>query len=312
LICSECGSYQPDRAKYCGICGSALSQEGLVESFLKSDSEHDIVLPRHRSPLFYVILVAIVILALLLFAGAGYLVYRVAWGERGDEASDGEIQDTTNDYTDAELGFSLSYPNNWTLEVGIPPEDELAALTVSLTAQKNLELGVYQLDPVISIGGIEGIEEYLVEDAAGRASAQGGQLGSMQASQPADAGSGYGQEETYPTVTDDEQPEVVFERTTVSGFPAFYTEFTANVMGEETKFLLYYIVADDYIFLFQARAPASEYKDVRPQFFSIAGSLKWQDIMEEPAPTEQPGISNLSPPAIWISTLSPPVILFNL
>ena len=63
MICPKCGSYQPDRAKYCGICGEGLSQDGLVESFLKDKPEHEITIPRHRSFLFYLILGLIVVLA---------------------------------------------------------------------------------------------------------------------------------------------------------------------------------------------------------------------------------------------------------
>ena len=294
MICPECGSYQPDRAKFCGICGAGLSQEGLIKSFLGGkDREHDIVLPRHRSFGFYFIIVASVILALAVFAGAGYLVYRIAWGGSGEKEGDGEVVDNTQDYVDPELGFTISYPDSWSLEMGIPAEGELAALTISLTVKKSITLGIYQLDPLVSIGGIEAIEEYLVEDATTRILALGGQPGSSEASQPTGGQAGYGQENppvtpggdtAAPDETAETSADDMFTSTQVSGFPAFYTEFIANSMGEETKFLLYYIIAGDYIFAFQGRAPSSEFKDMRPQFFAITGSFEWAQLLEEPVP----------------------------
>ena len=303
MICPECGSYQPDRAKYCGICGSGLSQEGLMESFLNHDPEHEIVLPRHRSPWFYMAFLGIIILALATLAGAGYLVYRIAWGEDEAEENGGEVVDNTLDYSDPELGFSISYPDNWTIEQGAPGANELAALVINLTAHKNMELRVLQLDPLVSIGGIEAIEEYLAEDATARIAALDGQPYTGETSQPAEGQTGYGQEEAQiPVGGETAQGEAeeaaggdIFESTRVSDLPAFYTEFTANSMGEETRFLLYYIVAGDFIFTFLGRAPGSEFKDVRPQFFAITGSFKWEETDGGQAPEETPDIGALRP-----------------
>ncbi len=310
MICPKCGNYQPDRAKYCGICGEGLSQDGLVESFLKDEPEHDITLPRHRSFLFYLLLGLIIILVLALLAGGGYIVYRVAWGDQEGKRNGGELEDNTAQYEDQDIGFRISYPNNWTLEEGIPAEDELAFLTLTLTEKKNMEIHVYQLDPIISIGGIEEIEEYLLEDATGRIEAMGGQPAATNSAQPNGEQPGYGLEEPSSTsATDEALPGEMgetpdgdlFTATKVSGLPAFYTEFTANVMSEETELLLYYIVAGDYIFLFQGRAPSQEYADIRPQFYSITGSFEWQEILEEQAPDETPGVS----------TITRPMIIFN-
>ncbi len=306
MICPKCGSYQPDRAKYCGICGEGLSQDGLVESFLRSDAEHEIVLPRHRSFWFYTAVMAIVILALAIFAGAGYLVYRVAWGDSEPRGDGREFQDTSQEYTDQELGYTISYPENWSLETASPAEGELAALTISLSAQKNVELRVYQLDPLVSIGGIDAIEEHLAEDAAACIEALGGQPGSGGSSRPAGGQPGDSREPgSQPAAGDtaahgeDETPnEATFKSTHVSGFPAFFTEFSTNIMGEETEFLLYYIVSGDYIFVFQARSPAGEYEDVRPQYFSITGSFKWERILDEQSPDETPGMSGAGAPVI--------------
>jgi hypothetical protein len=308
LICPKCGNYQPDRAKYCGICGEGLSQDGLMESFLKDEPEHEITIPRHRSFLFYLVLGLITILVLALLAGGGYLVYRVAWGDQEGKRNGGQLEDNTVEYVDEDIGFRISFPRNWTLEEGFPAEDELAFLTLALTEKKNMEIHVYQLDPIISIGGIEGIEEYLVEDATGRIEAMGGQPAISNAAQPDGEQSGYGLEEPSSATDealsgemDETSNEDLFVSTKVSGLPAFYTEFVANIMGEQTELLLYYIVAGDYIFLFQGRAPSQEYEDIRPQFYSITGSFEWQEILEEQAPDETPGVSTITLPVIIFS-----------
>lgn len=303
MICPECGSYQPARAKFCGICGAPLSQEGLVESFLKDPGEQDIELPRHRSLLFYLAIGLIAVLVLAVLAGAGYLVYRVAWGEEKAEEGNVVIGDNTLEYADRELGFSFSYPNAWTLEEAVPADGELASLGVFLSSRKKMALRVYQLDPVVSIGGLEGIEEFLVEDASRRIVEMGGEA--KPATPAGDAGgradpTGYtrpqpGRDEPGGDTAagggedgDGANGDLLMQLR-FGDAPAFYTEFNANHMGEDTKWLLYYIVAGDYIFLFQGQAPSGEYPEVRPQYMAIAGSLRWTGGDEESPVEEGPG-----------------------
>ncbi len=298
MICSECGSYQPDRAKFCGICGSALSQDGLVESFLNKEGGGDnIILPRHRSPWFYMAIVSVVILTLAVLSGIGYVVYRLTWGEGKDQRNQGEVEDNTLDYSNTDIGYSLSYPDNWTLENGYPAENELVSLKISFSSQKNLEVRAYQLDPIVTIGGIEGIKEYITEDATGRIYSLGGAPTGGGASGTTGGQTGYtpgtsstgSNSQGNPT---DQETEAesngsasgLLTSSHIGSLPTFYTEFNANIMGEETRFFIYYIVADDYLFVLQGRAPATEYKNVRPQFMAIAGSFKWERAEEAPSP----------------------------
>lgn len=298
MICPECGSYQPDRAKYCGICGSALSQEGLVESFLGDERDLEIAIPRHRSFWFYLTLAVVCIAVLAVLGGAGYLVYRVGWGEKKGETDGGKVEENTLDYADAELGFSLTYPKVWTLEEATPAEDQLAYLRIYLSEQKQLELYVYQLDPVVLIGGIEAIEEYLAEDAVRRVGAMGGEVEELGAPAPTEEEEGYAEEPDTgePPAGEEgeteeaENAELLFTNTSVHGLPAFYLEFNANFMGEESELLLYYIVAGDLLFVFQGRAPIGEYADARPQFMAMIGSFRWE-ALEEPAEQGLPEIS---------------------
>jgi hypothetical protein len=307
LICPECGSYQPNRAKYCGICGCALSQDGLVESFLGKEGEAEIVIPRHRSPLFYLAITMIVILALAILTGAGYLVYWAAWGGEAGEDGDEVIEDNSQHYMNSDIGFSLSYPENWTLEEGQAQEDELLTIEVIFSSRKYLELSACQLDPVITIGGIESIKEFAYEDADKRMGSLGGMplekanadtAGTNDTTGSTDAQSGYAQEEPpqgEDTVQENQasetaSAEATFTSSSVGDLDAFYTEFSANIMGEETRFLLYYIVADDYLFTLIGRAPAVDYGDVRPLFMAIAGSFEWERDEEVP-PAGIPPIS---------------------
>ncbi len=281
MICSECGNYQPDRAKFCGICGAGLSQEGLVESFLKHGGDTEIVLPRHRSFFFYLAIVAVLLLALLIFTAAGYLVYRAGWGDSGNKpASQGEVTDNTSEYVNNDIGFAFSYLDNWNLEQGYPIKDQLISLKISLSGQKNIELTGYQLDPVVSIGGLEGIKEFLAQDAANRIKALGGETPAA-ANAGSNSSSGAG-EDTSNGSND------TFVTTQVNGLSVFHLDFTANIMGEQTSFMLYYVVADDYYFLFQGRSPQSEYNGVRPQIIATAGSFKWIRQEETGSESSQP------------------------
>jgi len=297
LICPECGSYQPDRAKFCGICGAALSQESALECFLGEEREIEMTLPRRRSILFYLAMVATVIFAAALLAGAAYLVYLVAWGGEEAERNSSGAQENTLNYFHPDLGFSLSYLKMWTLEEGVPSEDQVVAVQFTLSAQKVLELTAYRLDPVVMIGGMEGIEEEIAADAYKRISDLGGQVvipGGMDNSSGREA---YGEKESPQAGSGDEAlppgeeeggeipaSEELLTSTAINGLPAFYTEFTANLMGEETRFLLYYIVADDLLFVFQGRAPANEYQDIRAQFMVMVRSFKWEPAEEPVSP----------------------------
>jgi len=288
LICPECGSYQPNRAKFCGICGSPLSQEGLLESFFKKGGEGEFTLPRHRSPLFYMVITLILILSIALLAGAAYLVYLVAWGEKKEEGKKQAVEENTKEYFNPEIGFSLSYPDNWTMDEDSPGQGELASLAIWFSSRKRLELKAYQLDPVVTIGGLEGISEFLSDDAEKRILSFGGAQPGASGAGTSDsrAGSPPGEPETEEAENGGAADFLVSGK--VGALPAFYCEFNANVLGEETRFLLYYIVADDYLFTFLGRAPAAEYKDVRPLFMAIAGSFKWERAEEVTPPGGQP------------------------
>jgi hypothetical protein len=270
LICSECGNYQPDRAKFCGICGAALSQEGLMESFLKDHGNTEIVLPRHRSFLFYLAVSGVVILALAIFTGAGWLVYKAGWSESPTKkVSRNGANDNTLEYTNSDIGFKFSYLDNWRLQEGYPVNDQLLSLKLSLSSEKTLELTGYQLDPIVTIGGLEAIKEYLAEDASKREKALGGTSSAGSTSDSSDSSA------SNSDTTGEEASTSPFISNQLNGLPVFYFDFNANVMGEATSFILYYVVADDYYFLFEGRSPQSEYKDVRSQIMAMAGSFKW-------------------------------------
>lgn len=303
MICAECGNYQPDRAKFCGICGAALSQEGALECFLGEECEQEMTLPRRRSILFYLAMVVIVIIAAALLAGATYLVYLVAWGGEESGQEDGRAEENTLGYVDPDLGYSLAYLKMWTLEEGVPSEDQAASLQFTLSPQKVLEMYAYRMDPVVMVGGLEGIEEMIAEDALERINAMGGQVVGLGSMDTSDGQEAYDEEEAPAPEAGDTAllpgseegseaaaPVEFLTSTFVNDLPVFYTEFTANFMGEETKFLLYYIVAGDLLFVFQGRAPINEYQDVRPQFMVMVRSLKWEPV-EEPTTPGQPEIS---------------------
>lgn len=277
MICPECGSYQPERAKFCGICGTPLSQESLVESFLSEAPEPDIALPRHRSLWFYLAVFLLLLFSLAVLAGAGYFVYRMAWGEKGREESREESNASALEYRDDKIGFSLSYPDNWTLSEQAPGGEALSYLRISLSSRKFLDVQVYYLDPVVSIGGLEAIKEHLEGIAEERVLALGG---TVAGTPPETAETGRSGE--APTSGDQGADTELFTYTRIANMPAFYVECDGNVMGEETTFILCFIVAEDCYFQCEGRAPRDEYKSVRPQFWSIFGSLRREATGEAP------------------------------
>lgn len=283
-----------------------------MESFLKVAGEDEVIIPRRRSIIFYLVVTLVAILCLALLAGAGYLIYRVAWGDKEPKERMEVVEEKNMTYADADIGFSFTYPEGWMLEQGYPSGEEKVSIALLLSSRKKLELRIYQLDPVVSIGGLEGIEEYLVEQAGARMEALGGELPSSSSPGASGEQSGYAQTEPQEQAqpqpqdqTDGTSPEGAdtqtegddlgqdeggefFRSTRVNGLPVFYTEFNANFMGEDTEFLFYYLVAGDYVFFFQGQAPAFEYQDVRPHFMAITRSLEWHEPGEE-APAEGEG-----------------------
>jgi hypothetical protein len=239
-----------------------------VESFLKEGGEEEFTLPRRRSLLFYLAATLVVLFMLALLAGAGYLVYRAAWG--GEKAGEPTAppEDDMATYVDPELGFSLDYYRFWSLEELPLTGEELTRLRIYLSDRKSMELSVYRMDPVVLVGGLEAIKEELVADAVERITSRGGEVpeGVTDASGVVDPAA------------------ELFTPGFVRGAPSYYTEFEANYMGEDTDFLLYYVVGSDILFVFEGRSPAVLYQDeVRPQFFAIIGSLRLPEE-ESPAP----------------------------
>lgn len=281
MICPECGSYQPERAKFCGICGTPLSQESLVESFLSESPEPEIVLPRRRSLWFYFAVLFLVLASLAVLTGAGYLVYRMAWGGKGQEESQEGSQEGALQYRDDKVGFTLSYPDNWTLSEQPLAGGALSSLRISLSSRKFLDVHAYYIDPVVSVGGLEAIREYLEGVARERILALGGKTGGTSPSTQEN-----GQGETPPAENAGEDAEL-FTYTRIGDMPAFYVECDGNVMGEETTFILCFIISDDYYFQCEGRAPRDEFRNVRPQYWSIFGSLRREAVGEE-APASSP------------------------
>ena len=281
MICHECGSYQPERAKFCGICGTPLSQESLVESFLSESPEPEIVLPRRRSLWFYFAVLFLVLASLAVLTGAGYLVYRMAWGGKGQEESQEGSQEGALQYRDDKVGFTLSYPDNWTLSEQPLAGGALSSLRISLSSRKFLDVHAYYIDPVVSVGGLEAIREYLEGVARERILALGGKTGGTSPSTQEN-----GQGETPPAENAGEDAEL-FTYTRIGDMPAFYVECDGNVMGEETTFILCFIISDDYYFQCEGRAPRDEFRNVRPQYWSIFATLR-RDAVGEEAPASSP------------------------
>lgn len=271
MICPECGSYQPDRAKFCGNCGATLSRESMVESFLGSMKPQEMELPRRRSLAFYLGVMLAILLSLAVLSGMAYLVYRYALQQREGKGEEPEQEYLT--YTHPETGFSISYHKHYEVRELAPAAGELLSLELVMGTGKDLAITAFRLDPDVLVGGMESISALLEEDALTRIRSEGGEMvppppaAELSGDQRVEGDEG----STSPgEVVDGSATNGLLNTTQVRGNPAFYTEF--RVRGDGV--LLYYVVSDDLVFVFAGRTPWGEFPAARRQFMAVIGSFR--------------------------------------
>jgi hypothetical protein len=164
LICSECGSYQPDGIKFCGICGVPLTTDGHISQFLlNTGGEDEIDLPRRRGFRFFLIIILSVLLILIMIAALGYLIYYVTRTEPAPETNLIEVNDEDiTKYATPDGAVSFSYPRLWDLHEVSTASDHLELL-LQLTNDKKITITSERMDPDLMLGGIEDIRYYVVE-----------------------------------------------------------------------------------------------------------------------------------------------------
>ncbi len=264
MICPECNSHEPNNAKFCGICGTPLTQEGRVAHFLDGmpDENATIDLPHHRQPIFYVTVALVMTLVILILGGVGYLLYRVFRGDSHAPAAEttNSVTENSYKYDNPDLGFNFLYPRLWVLEER-KESGKLLALTVGITSTKFATVTASLLSPEVTAGGRDGIEAYVrtllkdVMPAAPTGTTAPGTTG-VNPSTPASGSS--------PTL----------DRVDVNGQFAFRIKYDQTSGDSRITVMRYFLAPSDVLFEFQFRAPAEEWTAVSPDFSLIIQSFQ--------------------------------------
>ncbi len=264
MICPECNSHEPNTAKFCGICGTPLTQEGRVAHFLGGIPEDNsaIDLPHHRQPIFYVTVALVTVLIIIILGGVGYLLYRAFTSD--SPAPPVETNDTVTEnsykYDNQDLGFTFLYPRLWVLEER-RESGKLLALTVGITSTKFATMTASLLSPDVTAGGRDGIEAYvrtLLKDvlpAAPAGTTAPGTTG-VNPSTPASGSS--------PTL----------DRVDINGQFAFRIKYDQTSGDSRITVLRYFLAPSDVLYEFQFRAPVEEWSAVSPDFSLIIQSFQ--------------------------------------
>lgn len=269
MICPECGSYQPDKAKFCGNCGVSLSRESLAESFLGSMKPQEMELPRRRSLSFYLGVTLAILFSLAALLGMAYLVYRYSIQQKEEGGSEPE-QDYLS-YTHPGTGFSISYHRHYELKENAPTGDELLSLELVMGVEKELEVTAFRLDPDVLVGGMESIFALLEEDARTRMRSEGGELPTSISPETSQLESDEeGLDGAVEEGTSGNGEPGLLNTSSVRGNPAFYLDFKARGDG----ILLYYVLSEDLVFVFTGRSPWAEFPAARRQFMAVIGSFQ--------------------------------------
>jgi len=265
LICPECNSHEPNAAKFCGVCGIPLTQEGRVAHFLDGMPEENdhIDLPHHRKPIFYVTVALVLAFTLAILGGGGYLLYRVFRGDNHAPAAEATntVTDNSYRYDNQELGFSFLYPRLWVLEER-KETGKLLALTVGITSTKFASMTATRLTPDVTVGGRDGIEAYvrtLLKDVLPAAPTATTTPGTGTGVSPSSPPSG-----SSPTL----------DRVEINGQFAFRIVYDQTSGDTHITVQRYFLAPSDVLYEFQFRAPAGEWTAVSPDFSLIIQSFQ--------------------------------------
>ncbi len=271
MICPECGSYQPNGIKFCGICGVPLSTDESVSQFFREEIDQgELALPRHRSPLFFLGVFLGILILLALIGGIGYVIYKAVSGKpQGQEIAVEFREENLKGYRNDKLGLSFFYPKLWELEEMEPGREILLKLELRLTSEKLVTISGEMLDPDITLGGIEDIEGHIDELIKK-------DLGPSIINLPRERGK--------------EEGENKYELTslTLSGCPAYL--FSTEIIAEARRYtvLYYFIVDSDILYILKGTAPTDIWEETSQDFMVVVGTFKIERPEEGKALEEIP------------------------
>jgi hypothetical protein len=263
LICPECGSNEPRNAKYCGICGAPLTQESRVNRFLKGagDDGWEIELPQGRRPLFYILIALGVVLCLAVVAGLGLLAWELLKSDGQPAQQSNPPDENALRFENAEYGVNFLYPKLWVVDEG-EKSGTLLALSVRSTSTRWAALTVMLLPPEVSVGGFEGIEDYVRESLEK-------ELGGSSSTT-----SGSGKQATGQSGTP------ALERTDVNGVEALFARYEREEGDGDVTYERYWVAPSELLYSFTFRAPTDEWSEVATDFSLIIQTFRSEEVSE--------------------------------
>jgi hypothetical protein len=257
LTCPECGSYQPDGIKFCGICGVPLTADGHISQFLlnaESEGGGEIELPRRRGAIFYLTVIFSTLLILALVGGLAFLLYYVTRTENAPEAVMVEVTDENiTDYATPDGVVSFSYPLLWDLQEVNTTVDQLD-LQLQLTDAKKITITAERMEPDLMLGGMEDIRYYVTDKIARDLAAT--RTGPSEP--PPDA----------VQVSDD------LLSLTINGQTAYAYKTEIDVNKRRTTVYYYFIVSNELLYELRGTSPTDIWGETMPDFTVIAGTFR--------------------------------------
>lgn len=256
LICSECGSYQPDGIKFCGICGVPLTTDGHISQFLlNTESEAEIELPRRRGFRFYLFIVLSVLLIMAMTAGLVLLII-IVLPHTEKTSEDNLIVVTDEDiikYETPDGIVSFSYPRLWDLRESSNASDHLE-LRLSLTSEKSIAVTSERMDPDLLIGGIEDIRSYVVELIARDLAAT----------------------RTVPSEPPPGVEEIARDMLslTLNGQEAYSYKAEVDMDKRPTTVMYYFIVSNELLFELRGSSPTDIWNETLPDYMVVVGTFR--------------------------------------
>ncbi len=255
MICSECGSYQPDGIKFCGICGVPLSADGQISRFLLSTEGGDgIELPGRRGFRFFLVIAVSAALILAMTGGVAFLIYYLTRTEHDSGANLVVVTDENIIRYETPDGLvAFSYPRLWDLRESATASDRLD-LRLSLTSEKNISVTSERMDPDLLIGGMLDIHDHVVEviarDLAGSRTAPGG---------------------PSPGVEEISR-DLLFLN--LNGQTAYSYKGEVEADRRKVTIMYYFVVSNELLYELRGSSPADIWNEALPGYMVVVGTFR--------------------------------------
>ena len=257
MICPDCGSYQPDSIKFCGICGVPLSTDGHISQFLlnaEDEGGNEIELPRRRGFLFYLTVILSFLVILALTAGVAFLIYYVTRTESGPETiTVVTTSENVVDYSTPDGTVSFTYPRLWDLtEVGTV-FDQLE-LGLKLTEEKRIDINSEMMDPDLMLGGMEDIRSFIADEITRDLAATSTSSSML----PPDL----------------EQVSSGLLSAVLNGQTAYSYKAEIDVNQRKTTVYYYFIVSNELLYELRGTSPTDIWDETLPDYMIVVGTFR--------------------------------------